>query len=397
MTENESKALKDFLLDISCLNALDNWKDDVNIFDVLRVTNIEIRHSNILAWLLDPNENHGIGDSFIKEFITKIVQRCSDDRCNPFDVLLQDFYTYQVYREANNMDIVLLSKEERTAIIIENKIWSGESSHQLNKYLEQSRREYRDCNYILYVFLTPKGYDSSNPEKWISLPYEDVINALENAVKEKRIAPEVSLIVQNYISIVRKKIMKERDEALLRICNDIYNKHRTALRLIFENVNIDKSADSEIICGELKRMSADGKIIYEENNRWQFFTTEMNKFLPALTEPNSSWGTNWVYYYWLEKFDCELIIHLELGGWNTTDEHKKHMSAIIEAAGKKQDIQQFRRIYYKKVKFSQDNYEENLKKAVRTLVDNAIKNETMLLTKAKETLNKSPAAYAAGL
>ena len=65
MTEHENKALKDFLLDISCLNALDNWKDEVNIFDVLKVTNAEIRHSNILAWLLDPNENHGIGDSLL--------------------------------------------------------------------------------------------------------------------------------------------------------------------------------------------------------------------------------------------------------------------------------------------------------------------------------------------
>jgi hypothetical protein len=75
MTEYENKALKDFLLDISCLNALDNWKDEVNIFDVLKVTNAEIRHSNILAWLLDPNENHGIGDSFLKEFIMNVMRK----------------------------------------------------------------------------------------------------------------------------------------------------------------------------------------------------------------------------------------------------------------------------------------------------------------------------------
>lgn len=387
MTEHENKALKDFLLDISCLNALDNWKDEVNIFDVLKVTNTEIRHSNILAWLLDPNENHGIGDSFLKEFITKIVQRCSEDMCNPFDVLLQDFYTYQVYREANNMDIVLLSKEEKTAIIIENKIWSGESSHQLNKYLEQSRLEYSDCKHLLYVFLTPDGYDSSNPYKWISISYEDVINALENAIKEKRVAPEVSLIVQNYIDIVRKKIMKERDETLLKICNDIYNKHRTALRLIFENVNIDNSADSEIICRELQQLSSEGKIIYGESNRWSFSTKEMDEFLPALIDANSSWGTNYVYWYWFEKYEDALVIHFELGGWNTTEEHKKHMSALIEVSGKKQDDFIYKRLYYKKVKLSQDDYEESLKKAVRTLVDNAIKNETMLLNKAKELLN----------
>jgi hypothetical protein len=52
MTNNEEQALKDFLLDIDCLKQLDVWTDDFNLFDVLRITNMEIRHSNILAWIL---------------------------------------------------------------------------------------------------------------------------------------------------------------------------------------------------------------------------------------------------------------------------------------------------------------------------------------------------------
>ena len=55
MTSNEEQALKDFLLDIDCLKQLDDWTDDFNLFDVLRITNMEIRHSNILAWIFDPN------------------------------------------------------------------------------------------------------------------------------------------------------------------------------------------------------------------------------------------------------------------------------------------------------------------------------------------------------
>ena len=113
----------------------------------------------------------------------------------------------------------------------------------------------------------------------------------------------------------------------------------------------------------------------------------MDEFLPALIDANSSWGTNYVYWYWFEKYEDALVIHFELGGWNTTEEHKKHMSALIEVSGKKQDDFRYKRLYYKKVKLSQDDYEESLKKAVRTLVDNAIKNETMLLNKAKELLN----------
>ena len=35
-----------------------------NQFDVLRYSDYEIRHSNVLAWLFQPNETHGIGEAF---------------------------------------------------------------------------------------------------------------------------------------------------------------------------------------------------------------------------------------------------------------------------------------------------------------------------------------------
>ena len=163
----EEEALKDFLLDIDCLKQLDDWTDDFNLFDLLRITNIEIRHSNILAWIFDPNENHGLGDSFIKYFITKVVSKCDNTKYdNLFDLLLQDFYSYQVYRESNYMDIVLDSREEKKAVIIENKIWSEESSGQLNKYLDKSKIEYKDYQ-VLYVFLTPNGREASDSDNWI--------------------------------------------------------------------------------------------------------------------------------------------------------------------------------------------------------------------------------------
>ena len=99
MINNEEQALKDFLLDIGCLEQLNDWTDDFNLFDVLRITNMEIRHSNILAWLFDPNENHGLGDSFIRSFVATLVNKCDHNKYNVFDLLLQDFYSYQVHRE----------------------------------------------------------------------------------------------------------------------------------------------------------------------------------------------------------------------------------------------------------------------------------------------------------
>ena len=42
-----------------------------NVFDVLRNAEYEIRHSNVLAWLLTPGETHGLGDKFLRGFIEK--------------------------------------------------------------------------------------------------------------------------------------------------------------------------------------------------------------------------------------------------------------------------------------------------------------------------------------
>ena len=63
--ENEV-ALQKFLLDINCLDELLPWTGKFNIFDVLKISRTEIRHSNVLSWLLSANENHGLGDAFIK-------------------------------------------------------------------------------------------------------------------------------------------------------------------------------------------------------------------------------------------------------------------------------------------------------------------------------------------
>ncbi len=40
MTDLEREAIKAFLLDVGCLRQLDKWKNQYNLFDVLRITNM---------------------------------------------------------------------------------------------------------------------------------------------------------------------------------------------------------------------------------------------------------------------------------------------------------------------------------------------------------------------
>ena len=120
MTDEE--ALQRFLLDIDCLDELLPWTGKFNIFDVLRISRAEIRHSNTLSWLLDPSENHGLGDSFLKSIFQWLVENDSDNRYEVFNVLLMDYYSFVVFREWKNIDILLVSSDEKCVMAIENKV-----------------------------------------------------------------------------------------------------------------------------------------------------------------------------------------------------------------------------------------------------------------------------------
>ena len=48
---------------------LARWRDEVDVFDALRLHGDEQFHSNLLAWLLDPRGSHGLGDHFLQRFL----------------------------------------------------------------------------------------------------------------------------------------------------------------------------------------------------------------------------------------------------------------------------------------------------------------------------------------
>ena len=172
------EALQNFLLDIGCLDELLPWTGKFNLFDVLKITRAEIRHSNMLGWLLNPNENHGLGDAFLRGILQRLVENGSDGRYDVFNVLLMDLYSFSVMREWKNIDILLTSSDEKTVIAIENKVGSHEHSNQLNRYREILEQEYPEYS-RLCVFLTPDGETPSDVENWDILSYNDVVEVLE--------------------------------------------------------------------------------------------------------------------------------------------------------------------------------------------------------------------------
>ncbi|MDU6296185.1 PD-(D/E)XK nuclease family protein [Clostridium celatum] len=223
-SKEDIKAIENFIIDIDILDSLECQLNKFNAFETLGIVKTEIRHSNVLAWLLNPNENHGLGDVFIKKFVQSVMtlagDRLSNCNLNIFDISLMDYYDFIVRREWKNIDILVESEENNLVICIENKVDSKESKHQLNKYYEIINNEYKKYNKI-FIFLTPEGNDASDTENWITTNYSTIMALIEKLLdlKSNNINDEVKSFINQYIEILRRYIVD--NDKISEICREI--------------------------------------------------------------------------------------------------------------------------------------------------------------------------------
>lgn len=330
-TPDDMKALKDLLLDIECLDPLAEWTSKFNLFDILKITRTEIRHSNMLSWLLNPNENHGLGDSVIRGFIQYVATTFPDDM-DVFDTLLMDFHDFSIQREWHNIDILAVSQNEKFIFCIENKIDSGEHDNQLNRYREIVEDTYPDYE-KMYVYLSPEGVEASDPDYWCSMSYQDVLSIIDNARMKVKLLPDVELLINNYVDAVRRDIVG--DERLVQICAEIYAKHKKALDLIFEN-RPDRALEIANILKDWaieKTESGEIEVVLDKCSKAyiRFKTKIMSEILPDSEEENSGWNTKNHYFYEIRNNEgTGFLMSLTLSSRNLTDEQRDICNKINE-------------------------------------------------------------------
>lgn len=230
--EEKYKHITSFLEDIDILKQLED-ETKFNIFETLLIVNKEIRHSNVLSWLLNPNESHGMKDYFVKKFIRSLFKKnrklIQDKNLKTEEIFLWDYDEVEIFRENNHIDILLVDSNHKMVIAIENKIDSKEHSNQLARYKAYVEKNYPSYKNVL-VYLTKHGDESSDPFNWLSYSYEDVLEFIRDSLPLKD--EKVSMFLKDYEYILRRKIMT--DENLIKICRNIYKKHKKALDLIYE-------------------------------------------------------------------------------------------------------------------------------------------------------------------
>lgn len=322
----DEQALQGFLLDLDCLSALSKWTSRFNIFDVLRATRAEIRHSNMIAWLLDPSGNHGLSDKFL-EGLLRYIARASDASLPCFSLLTMDLNEIVVQREWRNIDILAISSSQHFVLCIENKIDSEEHDGQLAKYAKIIDEVYPGYD-KRFVFLSPSAAEPSDSERWIPMGYSEIISILEPIVRDASIGNDACLLINNYLEIIRRDIVE--DQELIEICQRIYSKHRQALDLIYENRPDKASALFEVFKGWAESKTKLGEIEFDLQHSCKsytrFHTPFMSALLPDTPGTTSGWGCS-SHYYWEIAADRGESFSLKLS-FNSTQMPDDQMAVV---------------------------------------------------------------------
>ena len=245
-------------------------------------------HSNLLAWLLNPRESHGIGERFLTNFVK--------ETCAPSEVQSTDWTHARIIREWPNevdgewgyLDILILNESGQTLCAIENKVFSSEHSEQLTRYRKALTDSYPDFTRH-HVFLTPRGtraYREEEREYWTPATYamvldvvSQIVNDIQNPVKE-----DLRSFLSQYATTLRRNIVSET--SVRQLARQIYMEHKDAVDLIIQhkpNYIEEMKQEFRVAIGEISGWSLD----CEDSGFLRFRSLAWNDF--EIQETGTGW------------------------------------------------------------------------------------------------------------
>ena len=219
------------------LARLEDMLAKFDVFAFLGVSTKEEIHSKILAWLLNPRENHSVGEFFLTNFLieTKAATETVVRAIDWSETSVRQEWRNIVDGETGFLDILILNTGASFACAIENKILSGEHSEQLTRYRQAMEQDYGSFHRS-HLFLSPQGTPPERLEErhfWIPVNYGTILQLVQRTLEEDRVDlanEEVKAFLQQYATTLRRRIVP--DANVKKLATQIYLRHKEAIELI---------------------------------------------------------------------------------------------------------------------------------------------------------------------
>jgi hypothetical protein len=265
--------LYDNLIKDDDIGKLEVGLNEPNIFQILRISTKEIRHSNFLSWLLNPNSNHGLGDIVLKNFL------------NELDIEKIHLDNVEIRREWKSIDLLIILDDY--VVCIENKIFSDEHSDQLKRYKNIIEKEFTNKKRF-FVYLTPFGISSKQEsESYIPISYQLIVEILEGI--DEKIFASLNQLVRNYINdyiiTLNRDVMG--NDKLTELSKKIYTKHKELFDFIYDR----KFDISDLLYKTLSNLlESKDYILGSQNKSFVRFTTKEIKDLTYYNKIKNGWS-----------------------------------------------------------------------------------------------------------
>tara|TARA_B100001971_G_C18174657_1_gene529221 strand:- start:31 stop:1242 length:1212 start_codon:yes stop_codon:yes gene_type:complete len=321
--------LEKFIIENKDLEKLEDIVDEFNIFTSLNIKKNEIRHSNFLSWLLDPNESHGLGSSFLTYFLRRVSVKASNlVKLEPsiIDIDSWNFDNVEIEREQMNIDIIIRLDDQKFICVIENKISAGVRSKQLQTYRNRILAEYPKYK-RWFVLLSVEELNPPD-KKYVPINYNDILLAIENLLdnKKNKIGPEILTFVNHYVSMLRRYILE--DSEIQQLCKKIYHHHKKAIDLIVE-YKPDLQLQIKEHLENIIKKDPDWILDHSSKSYIRFIPKKLD-FIPKDAEGWTKSKRVLLFEFWSYKQEISLV--LQLGPGNSKIRNKIH--SICKSNGK---------------------------------------------------------------
>ncbi|WP_190304584.1 PD-(D/E)XK nuclease family protein [Rhizobium phaseoli] len=128
------------LFDDPDFNTVHRRMSPFNLFEAVGAVRAELRHSNFLAYLLSPSRPHGLGALPLVALIRSILSRMRPDQrpIMGLELIAGDLDDAVVFRERDNIDILLELPSINLVVAIENKVGSKAETASLSATMNGS-------------------------------------------------------------------------------------------------------------------------------------------------------------------------------------------------------------------------------------------------------------------
>jgi len=234
------EALRRFIVECDHLRELEQIVGRFNIFDVLKSSDNEIRHSNVLAWLLDPQGSHSLRDLFLRRWLMRVFHEAESDHPSYIDPVAIDtapFRSVAVRREWHNIDLLIEIETragEKWVICVENKVWSWQGDGQLARYRARVEAAFPKLSKKSFILLSVRSEEPED-EPYLVGSYSQIADVLQRCLAEcgASTGEAQKLLISHYHSVLTTYFMP--DSEVIRLANQIYSAHREAIDLIIEH------------------------------------------------------------------------------------------------------------------------------------------------------------------